>query len=100
MENLGNSEGVSEVARLRAQIAAEYEAAQNGLNGIAETARHEFISQKYAALDTHFNALCQLMPEEEALQVMIDANDAVFQQKNAAQATGQLAVGTTLEQPE
>lgn len=38
----------SEVARLLTQIAAEYEAAQRGLSGIAEgTARHAFISASY-----------------------------------------------------
>ena len=37
----------SEVARLLAQISAEYEAAQNGLHGLAQgRARHSFITAR------------------------------------------------------
>ena len=39
----------SEVAQIRAQIQAEYEAAKQGLSGFASgTARHDFISTKTA----------------------------------------------------
>ena len=36
----------SEVARLLAQITAEYEAAQRGLSGLAQTSRHAFITAR------------------------------------------------------
>jgi hypothetical protein len=36
----------SEVAQLLEKIRAEYEAAQNGLTGLAQTARHSFISAR------------------------------------------------------
>jgi hypothetical protein len=37
----------SEIARLKQQIEEEYEAAQQGLNGLAEgSARHRFITQR------------------------------------------------------
>lgn len=40
-------ESKSEIARILAQIAQEYEAAQNGLNGLAQgTTRHSFITTK------------------------------------------------------
>jgi hypothetical protein len=44
---LGTDEPGSEVARLLAQISAEYEAAQRGLSGLAYgTSRHEFITAR------------------------------------------------------
>jgi hypothetical protein len=44
---LGAEEHGSEVARLLAQISAEYEAAQRGLTGLAYgTSKHEFITAR------------------------------------------------------
>ena len=44
---LGAHEQRSEVARLLAQISAEYEAAQRGLTGLAQgVSRHEFITAR------------------------------------------------------
>jgi len=44
---LGASEQRSEVARLLSQISAEYEAAQNGMTGLAYgTAKHDFITTR------------------------------------------------------
>lgn len=44
---LGAEEQRSEVARLLAQISAEYEAAQRGLTGLAfGTSQHSFITSK------------------------------------------------------
>ncbi len=44
---LGANEQRSEVARLLAQISAEYESAQRGLTGLAYgTAKHEFITAR------------------------------------------------------
>lgn len=44
---LGAHEQRSEVARLLAQISAEYEAAQRGLTGLAYgTSQHEFITAR------------------------------------------------------
>ena len=44
---LGANEQRSEVARLLAEIRAEYEAAQRGLSGLAQgTSQHEFITTR------------------------------------------------------
>lgn len=39
-------ENKSEVAQLLAQIEAEYRSAQSGLTGLAETAKHAFITAR------------------------------------------------------
>ncbi|GAC1560348.1 MAG: hypothetical protein NVS4B1_11820 [Ktedonobacteraceae bacterium] len=44
---LGANEQCSEVARLLSQISAEYEAAQNGMTGLAYgSAKHDFITAR------------------------------------------------------
>lgn len=58
---LGANEQRSEVARLLAQISAEYEAAQRGLTGLAcGTSQHEFIT-------THMAHMGRLHSELHAL---------------------------------
>ena len=64
----------SEVARLVAQITAEYEAAQNAIYGMASgTARHSFITARMERM----NALrCELVNEigdREAMAAMWEA---------------------------
>jgi len=44
-------ENNSEVARILAQIASEYESATNGLTGIATVARHAFITTRMENMD-------------------------------------------------
>ena len=63
----------SEVARLLAQISAEYEAAERGFRGLAlGTARHDFITAR-------MECICQLHTELRAL-VGNDAMTLVTQQ--------------------
>ena len=55
---LGANEQRSEVARLLSQISAEYEAAQNGMTGLAYgNAKHEFITARMENMGKIHNQL-------------------------------------------
>ena len=61
----------SEVARIRLQIQAEYEAAGQGLTGLASgTARHEFISRKMENVAGLHQELIALVGEHEATAIV------------------------------
>lgn len=59
-------ESQSEVARLREQIALEYEAAQRGLSGLAMTASHQFITAWMERMWEHLQELTKLVGADEA----------------------------------
>ena len=63
---------ISEVARIRRQIEAEYQAMQSGLTGYAVTARHDIIEHKYDAIGAHHEQLIRLIGEQKALEVVIE----------------------------
>jgi hypothetical protein len=64
----------SEVARLRQQITAEYEAAVRGLHGLAQgTAQHAFITQRMEQMATCHEALKGLVGEQEAIRIVAQA---------------------------
>ncbi len=70
----------SEVARLLAQIRAEYEAAERGLSGLAYgTSRHDFVTQK-------MNAVGKLHEELKAI-VGDNAMELIVQQLSAVPGT-------------
>jgi len=55
---LGANEQRSEVARLLSQISAEYEAAQNGMSGLAYgSAKHDFITARMENMGQIHNQL-------------------------------------------
>lgn len=68
----------SEVARLRQQIALEYEAAQRGLSGLAQgTAQHEWITARLEQMSRHHDELKRLVGEQEAASFLVE----VWEQK-------------------
>jgi hypothetical protein len=63
----------SEVARLRQQIALEYEAAQRGLYGFAEgTSQHAFITARLENIAACHDALKVLVGELEAIKIVAE----------------------------
>lgn len=77
MEDYGvaQSENKSEVARLRQQIADEYEAAERGLTGVAITGRHDFIQARMEGVGRCCEQLTELVGETEAIETIIEIND-------------------------
>lgn len=70
---MAKHESRSEVARLRQQIAQEYEAAWRGFYGYAEgAARHDFINQKLENMALHQEQLKELIGEHEAINILVD----------------------------
>lgn len=66
-ESEGNQ---SEVARLLAQISAEYEAAQRGLNGFAYgSAKHEFITARMENVGRLHDELHEIVGDEAIMMV-------------------------------
>jgi hypothetical protein len=61
----------SEVARIREQIQAEYQAAQQGLSGLASgTARHDFITARTEHLGILHERLAELVGPDEAIAIV------------------------------
>jgi hypothetical protein len=66
-------ENQSEVARILAQIEAEYEAAQWGLTGLAEgTSRHDFITSKMENMMLLHGDLGAIVGKQEAMKLISD----------------------------
>jgi len=61
----------SEVARIREQIALEYQSVQQIFGGFTPTAKHEFITRRQENRASHFEELKQYMSHEEAMNVLI-----------------------------
>ena len=82
---LGPLENKSEVARLRQQIALEYEAAERALTGMAVTAQHDFITARMERIAVYHQALTTEIGEQEAIkivyEVMVASNDNIEPQK-------------------
>ncbi len=69
-------ENKSEVARLLAQITAQYEAAKAALNGPAVTARHDFITKRMEIIGESFEELTVATgSKEEAMVIMAKVLD-------------------------
>ena len=67
----------SEVARIREQIELEYQASQRVLTGFTPTARHEFISKRQENIAGYFRDLTKYMSEEEAIVVVLSAENGI-----------------------
>lgn len=63
----------SEVARIRRQIEAEYEASQRVLSDFTPTARHAYVLQRQENIARYFEKLKQYMKPEEAIVVVLEA---------------------------
>ena len=76
----------SEVARLRAQIEAEVQAAQWALCGAAlGTTKHQFITSRMERMGTLHEELKELVGEEEGMRLLIqvmESTDTIKMQKN------------------
>jgi hypothetical protein len=66
--------GNSEIARIRQQIADEYQAAQLGLYGLAAgTSRHQFITARMERMGEAFTRLTELVGSpQQAMQVVVE----------------------------
>jgi hypothetical protein len=63
----------SEIAQLKQQIIAEYEAAQHGLHGLAYgTAQHKFITQRLETMERCRQRLEALAGPQETRKVMCE----------------------------
>jgi len=66
----------SEVARIREQIAREYEAAQQVFRGFTPTAQHEYLTKRQENLGMYFEELKHHMSPEEAMQLFMQIEKA------------------------
>ena len=72
-ETMQENTDKSEIARLRQQIALEYEAATRGLHGLAQgTAQHAFITRRMENMATYHASLQQLIGPEEAIKLLVE----------------------------
>jgi hypothetical protein len=63
----------SEVAQLKKQMVAEYEAGKRGLKGLSQgTARHQFITQKMENMQYCHRRLIALVGQEQASHIMAE----------------------------
>ena len=64
----------SEIARLLAQIDAEYAAAQRGLNGLAHgVSQHDFITRKMERVSELHSKLSEVVgSREEAMRLLVE----------------------------
>lgn len=62
----------SEIARLRQQIAVEYEAAERALHSPTITAPHEFITKRMERMWEHVQAAEQVVGKESMQQVFAE----------------------------
>ena len=65
----------SEVARLREQIALEYQASQRVFTDFTPTAQHEYISKRQENIAGHFEELTKHMSPEEAMLLILQIDD-------------------------
>ena len=60
----------SDVARLKAQIAAEYQAVNRLFTDFTPTARHELITKRQERIASCFEELQKHMPPQEAMAIL------------------------------
>lgn len=61
----------SEIARIRENIAREYQSVQHVFGGFTPTAKHEFITRRQECIAGHFEELKKHMSPGEAMEVLI-----------------------------
>jgi hypothetical protein len=67
---------LSEVARIREQIAKEYQSAQLIFHGFTQKAKHELYTRKMENIALHFEELKKYLPVEEAMQILIEESNS------------------------
>jgi len=70
---MNNAENRSEVARLRELIASEYEAVQQGMNGLAISSRHDFIMKRQQNIWSYVQDLAGIVGESEATRLAFES---------------------------
>jgi len=65
----------SEVARIRQQIADEYQSAQQVFVGFAQKAKHELYTKSQERIALHFEELQKFLPPEDAMQILIEESN-------------------------
>jgi hypothetical protein len=64
---------MSEIARIKAQIVAEYEAGKRGLEGLSQgTASHQFITQRVENMSHMTMQLVALVGDEQAGKIIAE----------------------------
>jgi len=66
----------SDVARIREQIAREYQAAQQIFGGFTPTAKHEYLTKRQENLGMYFEELKKHMSPDEAMQTFMQIETA------------------------
>jgi hypothetical protein len=67
------SQNKSEVARIKEQMVAEYEAGKRGLEGLAQgTAQHQFIERRMETMHHCHAQLIALVGHEQASQIIAE----------------------------
>lgn len=66
----------SEIARLREQIALEYEASKQVLEGFTATAAHAFITARQENIEACFRELTQYVSPADAVRIMAEAESS------------------------
>ena len=66
----------SEVARIKEQIAREYQVAQQVFSGFTPTAQHEYITKRQENLGIYFEELKKHTSPEEAMQIFMQIESA------------------------
>ena len=62
----------SEVARIRQQIADEYQSVQRVFTDFTPTAKHEFLTKRNENIANHFEELQKHISPEAAMQILIE----------------------------
>lgn len=76
MQTIGtNDQNNSEVALIRQQMEAEYEAARLAMYGYAEVAKHEIITAKYDRLGGLLERLEDSVGKDNAMKTLIEVMD-------------------------
>ena len=75
--------GQSEVARLRQQFQAEWDASQLGLSGLALVARHQFITARMERMGELHERLKGLMGDLEGTKIIAEIMDTKLPEEGA-----------------
>lgn len=70
---MNSAENKSEIARLRELIAVEYEAVQQGMNGLAISSRHDFIMKRQQQIWGYVQDLAGIVGESEATRIAFES---------------------------
>lgn len=70
----------SEIARLREQIALEYQASRRVFTDVTATGRHTFITKRQENIARHFEDLQLYMSAEEAMQLVVQVENQLQNQ--------------------